>query len=151
MFGHNIMGGSASIEMRIYHSTSQPIKRGWQHAKETFVKCGAPVAGMSPRRTRRIKPNVIYCFFGRAPRKFETPQALIFSFGPAEVQSFGASFGQIPYRFEHDKVIGAKLLQPFIRSAKFVDRMPTQLKKYGGCNGAFLAFDENNKAKTRAN
>ena len=24
-----IKGGSASVEMRIYYSTSQPIKRGW--------------------------------------------------------------------------------------------------------------------------
>src|SRR5438874_12255460 len=115
-----------------------------------FVKCGAPVAGMFPGRTRRIEARVIYCFFGRAPRKFETPQALIFFFGPAEVQSFSASLGQIPYCVEHGEVIGAKLLQPFIRSAKLIDRVPPQLKKYGGRNGAFLAFDENNKPKTRA-
>jgi len=106
---------------------------------------------MLPKPARHFKTSVAYFFFRRAPRKFETPQALIFSFGPAEVQSFSPSLGQIPYRFEHGKVIGAKLLQPFIRSAKFVDCMPPQLKKHGGRDGAFLAFDENNKPQTGAN
>jgi len=106
---------------------------------------------MFPRRTCRIKANVIYGFFRRAPGKFEASQALIFSIGPPEVQSCSASLGQIPYRFEHGKVIGAKLLQPLIRSAKFIDRMPPQPKKHGGRNGAFLGFDENNKPKTGAN
>src|SRR5438874_6242723 len=110
-----------------------------------FVKCGAPVAGMFPGRTRRIEASVIYCFFGRAPRKFETPQALIFFVGPAEVQSFSASLGQMLYCFKHGEVIGAQLLQSFIRSAKFINRMVPQLKKYGGGDGAFLTFDENNK------
>jgi hypothetical protein len=106
---------------------------------------------MFPRRTPGIKANVIYCFFGRAPRKFETPQALVLFFSPAEVQSFSASFGQIPYRFEHGKVVGAKLLQSLIRSAKFIDRMPAQLKKYGGRVRTFWAFDQNNKTKTGPN
>src|SRR6266481_505950 len=106
---------------------------------------------MFPRRACRIKANVIYCFFGRAPRKFKTPQALIFSFGPAEVQSLSASLGQIPYRFKHGEVIGAQLLQPFVRSAKFINRMAPQLKKHGGCDGGFLKFYENNKPKTGAN
>src|SRR5438067_9431179 len=116
-----------------------------------FVKCGAPVAGMFPGRTRRIEASVIYCFFGRAPRKFDTAQALIFFFGPAEVQSFSASLGQILYCFKHGQVIGAKLLEPFIRSAKFIDRVAPQFKKHGGRDGAFLAFDENNKPQTGAN
>jgi len=106
---------------------------------------------MFPRRTRRIKASVTYCFFGRTPRKFETPQALIFCVGPPEVQYFSAFLGQIPYCFKHGEVIGAKLLQPVIGRAKFIDGMAPQLKKYGGRDGASLTFDENNKPQTGAN
>src|SRR5438552_17496666 len=106
---------------------------------------------MFPRGAGRIKASVIYFFFGRAPRKFETPQALIFSFGPAEVQNFSTSFGQISYCCKHGKVIGAKLQQPLIRSAKYIDGMPPQPKKHGDRDGLFLGFDEKNKPTTRAN
>ena len=104
-----------------------------------------------PRRARHFKTSVAHFFFSRAPRKFKTPQALIFSFGPAEVQSLSASLGQIPYRFKHGEVIGAQFLQPFVRSAKFLNRMAPQLKKHGGRDGGFLTFYENNKPKTGAN
>src|SRR5437667_12305481 len=100
---------------------------------------------MGPRPARHFKASVAYFFFSRAPRKFETAQALIFFVGPAEVQSFSASLGQMLYCFKHGEVIGAQLLQSFIRSAKFINRMVPQLKKYGGGDGAFLTFDENNK------
>src|SRR6266403_3852798 len=103
---------------------------------------------MLPRSARHFKASVTYFFFGRAPRKFKTPQTFIFSFGPAEVQSLSASLGQIPYRFKHGEVIGAQLLQPFVRSAKFINRMAPQLKKHGGRNRGFLTFYENNKPKT---
>src|SRR5436305_3780671 len=106
---------------------------------------------MFPRPARHFKASVGYFFFSRAPRKFEALQTFIFSFGPAEVQSLSASLGQIPYRFKHGEVIAAQLLQPFVRSAKFVDCMPPQLKKHGGRDGAFLTFDENNKPETGAN
>src|SRR5256886_16944746 len=106
---------------------------------------------MGPSPARHFKGSVAYFFFSRAPRKFETAQALIFFFGPAEVQSFSASLGQILYCFKHGQVIGAKLLQPFIRRAKFIDRVAPQLKKHGGGDGGFLIFDENNKPKTGAN
>jgi hypothetical protein len=63
------------------------------------------------------------------------------------MQSFGAPLRQGPYSFKHCEVIGAKFLQSLIRSAKFIDRMPPQPKKYSGGNGVFLTLDENNKSK----
>ena len=57
----------------------------------------------------------------------------------------------MPYYFKHGEVIGAKLLQPFIRRAKFIDRVAPQLKKHGGGDGGFLTFDENNKPKAGVN
>src|SRR5207249_10983766 len=100
---------------------------------------------MLPRPARHFKASVAYFFFGRAPRKFKTPQALIFCFGPAEVQSFSAPLGQMPYCFKHGEVIGAQFLQSLIRSAKFINRMTPQFKKHSGCDGVLLTFDENNK------
>src|SRR5438128_1324857 len=106
---------------------------------------------MFPRPARHFKASVGYFFFSRAPRKFEALQTFIFFVGPAEVQSLSASLGQIPYRFKHGEVIGAQLLQPFVRSAKFINRMAPELKKHGGRDGGFLTFYENNKPKTGAN
>src|SRR5438105_15243457 len=106
---------------------------------------------MLPKPARYFKTSVAYFFFRRAPRKFKTPQALIFSFGPAEVQSLSASLGQIPYRFKHGEVIGAQLLQPFVRSAKFINRMAPQLKKHGGRDGDFVTYYGNNRHTTGAN
>src|SRR6476646_11452831 len=127
MFRHIIMGGSASIEMRIYHSASQSIKRGWQGAKNRLVKSGASGMRNFPRVAPHFKTSIANFFVRRAPRKLEAAEPFVFFFGPAKMQDLGACVCQILYPFGHGEVIGAKLLQPFIGSAKFIDRMAPQL------------------------
>src|SRR5438045_3832794 len=132
MFRHIIMGGIASIEMRVYHSTSQSIKRGRQGAKNMLVKSGARGLRSFPGATPHFKASVANFFFRRAPRKLEAPEAFVFFFGPAKMQDLGACICQILYSFGHSEVIGTKLLQSFIRRAKFIDRMAPHPKTHGG-------------------
>src|SRR5438128_10857298 len=106
---------------------------------------------MLPRPARHFKASVAYFFFSRAPRKFKTPQTIILFVGPAEMQSFGAPLRQIFYSFKHGEIISAKFLQPFIRGAKFIDRMTPQLKKDGGRGRPFLTFNQDNKPVTSVN
>src|ERR1700745_3956222 len=107
MVRHIIMGGMASIEMRIYHSTSQPIERGRQGAKNMLVKSGARGFHRFPRATLHFKTGVANFFFRRAPRKLEAAEAFVFFFGPAKVQGLDPCVGQMLYTFGHSKVIGA--------------------------------------------
>ena len=101
------MGGIASIEMRIYHSTSQSIERGWQGAKNMLVKSGARGVRRFPRGTLHFKATVANFFFRRAPQKLEAAEAFVFFFGPAKVQDLGAYVCQILYTFGHSQVVGA--------------------------------------------
>src|SRR6185312_7986999 len=131
LFRHIIMGGIASIEMRIYHSTSQSIKRGWQGAKNVLVKSGTRGMRTFPGATSHFKTSIMNFFFRRAPRKLEAPEAFVFSFCPAKMQDLGPGFGQVLYSFGHRDVIGTKFLQSFIRGAKFIDRVSPELQEYG--------------------
>src|SRR5438045_9689336 len=151
VFRHIIMGGSASIEMRIYHSTSQSIKRGRQGAKNMLVKSGATGMRNFPRGTPHFKTSIANFFFRRAPRKLEAPETFVFFFGPAKMQDLGACVRQIFYTLGHSEVIGTKFLQPFIRSAKFIDRVSPKLEEYGRSERAFLNFDDHNKSMTGTN
>src|SRR4030095_12836148 len=151
MFRHMIIGGSASIEMRIYYSTSQSIKRGWQGAKNMLVKSGASGMRNFPRATPYFKTSIANFFFRRAPRKLEAAETLVFFFGPAKMQDLGACVCQILYPFGHREVIGSKFLQSFIRGAKFIDRVPPEFEEYGRSERPLLTFDDHNKSITGTN
>src|SRR5689334_16267677 len=107
LFRHIVMGGIASVEMRIYHSTSQSVERGWQGAKNMLVKSGACGVCGFPRATLHFKTSVANFFFCRAPRKLEAAETFVFFFGPAKVQDLRACVCQILYTFGHSQVIGA--------------------------------------------
>mgnify|MGYP003694436841 CR=1 FL=1 len=67
------------------------------------------------------------------------------------MQDLGACVCQILYPFGHSEVIRTKFLQPFIRGAKFIDRVaPRALKKMAAATGSFLIFNQNNKPITGA-
>src|SRR5215813_12100763 len=151
MFRHIVVGGIASIEMRIYHSTSQSIKRGWQGAKNMLVKSGARGMSRFPRATPHFKTSIANFFFRRAPRKFEAPETFVLFFSPAKMQNLGACTRQILYSFGHSEVIGTKFLQPFVRGAKFIDRVSPELEEYGCGERALPTFDDHNKSMTSTN
>jgi len=145
------MGGSASIEMRIYHSTSQSIKRGWQGAKNTLVKPGALGMRIFPSATRHVKTSIANFFFCRTPRLLEAAETFVFLFGSAKMQDLSPGVCQMFYSFGHSEVIGPKFLQSFVRGAKFIDGVPPELEEYGRGERAFPTLDDHNKSMTSTN
>ena len=66
------MGGNASIEMRVYHSTGQLVKRGRQGTEEMRLERVAATARVFPGATGQFKAKIANVFFCRAPRKLKT-------------------------------------------------------------------------------
>src|SRR4030095_202023 len=116
-----------------------------------LVKSGASGMRNFPSVTPHFKTSIADFFFRHAPRKLEAPETFVFFFGPAKMQDLGACVRQILYSFGHSEVIGTKLLQSFIRGAKFIDRVSPKLEEYGRRERPFLTFDDHNKSMTATN